>query len=112
MIALIVAQTALSTFVSFAAFGLILFLEPPFRLFTGWAPVSPDKRPVLLALALAIIYVVVLFTPVTASYFGLVTPGGPEGKVMLVTLPLWFLILRTIWRAKLFDRLLTVGDRS
>jgi cation-transporting ATPase E len=24
----------------------------------------------------------------------------------------WFLSLRTIWRAKLFDRLLTVGDRS
>jgi cation-transporting P-type ATPase E len=110
--AAIVAQTALSTFVSFAAFGLIVFLEPPFRFFNGWAPVSPDKRPALLALALAIIYVVVLFTPVTASYFGLVTPGGPEGQVMLVTLPLWFLSLRTIWRAKLFDRLLTVEDSS
>jgi len=112
--AAIVAQTALSTFVSFAAFGLILFLEPPFRLFTGWAPVSPDKRPALLALALAIIYVVVLVIPITANYFGLVTPGpqGPELKVMLITVPLWFLSLRTIWRAKLFDRLLTVGDRS
>ncbi len=112
--ATIVAQTALSTFVSFAAFGLILFLEPPFRFFTGWAPVSPDKRPALLALALAIIYVVVLVTPITANYFGLVTPGvrGPEIRVMLVTVPLWFLSLRTIWRAKLFDRLLTVGDSS
>ena len=112
--ATIVAQTALSTFVSLAAFGLILFLEPPSRFFTGWAPVSPDKRPALLALALAIIYVVVLVTPITANYFGLVTPGlqGPELKVMLVTVPLWFLILRLIWRAKLFDRLLTVGDRS
>jgi cation-transporting P-type ATPase E len=112
--ATIVAQTALSTFVSFAAFGLILFLEPPFRFFAGWAPVSPDKRPALLALALAVIYVVVLVTPLTANYFGLVTPGvqGPEWKVMLVTLPLWFLCLRTIWRAKLFDRLLTVGDNN
>jgi cation-transporting ATPase E len=111
--ATIVAQTALSTFVSFAAFGLILFLEPPFRFFTGWTTVSPDKRPALLALALAIIYVIVLVTPITANYFGLVTPGvrGPELRVMLVTLPLWFLILRTIWRAKLFDRLLTVQDR-
>jgi hypothetical protein len=25
---------------------------------------------------------------------------------------IWFLTLRTIWRAKLFDRLLTVGGRS
>lgn len=56
--ATIVAQTALSTFVSFAAFGLILFLEPPFRLFSAWSPVSPDKRPALLALALAVIYCV------------------------------------------------------
>jgi cation-transporting ATPase E len=112
--ATIVAQTALSTFVSLAAFGLILFLEPPFRFFAGWAPISPDKRPALLALALAIIFAVVLVTPVTANYFGLVTPGiqGPELKIMLVTLPLWFLSLRTIWRAKLFDRLLTVEDRS
>ena len=57
---------------------------------------------------------VVLVLPATASYFGLVTPGpqGPEWKVMLITLPLWFLSLRTIWRLKLFDRLLAVGDRS
>jgi cation-transporting ATPase E len=112
--ATIVAQTALSTFVSFASFGLILFLEPPSRFFAGWAPVSPDRRPALLALALAIIYIVVLIIPATANYFGLVTPGlrGPELRVMLVGLPLWFLILRTIWRAKLFERLLTVGDSS
>jgi cation-transporting ATPase E len=112
--ATIVAQTALSTFIAFASFGLILFLEPPSRLFTGWAPVSPDKRPALLALALAIIYVIVLIVPTTANYFGLVTPGirGPEIRVILITVPLWFLILRTIWRAKLFDRLLTVADSS
>src|SRR6185295_15418326 len=110
--ATIVAQTALSTFVAFAAFGLILFLEPPFRLFTGWAPVSPDKRPALLGLALAIIYVVVLVTPITANYFGLVTPGtrGPELKVMLVTVPLWFLSLWAIWRTKLFDRFLALDS--
>ena len=53
--ATIVAQTALSTFLSFTAFGLILFLEPSSRFFTGWVPVSPDKRPTLLALVLAVI---------------------------------------------------------
>jgi len=57
--ATIVAQPALSTFVSFAAFGLILFLEPPLRFFTSWTSQSPDKRPALLALALAVIYVIV-----------------------------------------------------
>lgn len=31
---------------------------------------------------------------------------------MLVTLPLWFVPLRTIWHAKRVDRLLTFGARS
>lgn len=108
--ATIVAQTALSTFVSLAAFGLILFLEPPSRFFTGWTTQSPDKRPALLALGLALIYLVVLATPVLANYFGLVTPGGPEPKIMLLTLPIWFLSLRAIWRAKLFEPFLAVDE--
>jgi hypothetical protein len=49
------------------------------------------------------------FTPVLANYFGLVTPDGPEGNVMLITLPLWFLSLRTIWWAKLFERFLAIN---
>jgi cation-transporting ATPase E len=110
--ATIVAQTALSTFVSFAAFGLILFLAPPSRFFAGWTTPTADRRPALLALALALIYLVVIATPAIASSFGLVTPGGPEPIAMLISLPLWFFALRTIWRTKLFERLLAVEDES
>jgi cation-transporting ATPase E len=108
--ATIVAQTALSIFVSLAAFGLILFLEPPFRFFTGWTAQSPDKRPALLALGLSLIFIFVIRTPDLANYFGLLTPGGPEFRIILVIMPLWFLILRLIWRAKLFERFLSVED--
>jgi hypothetical protein len=83
-------------------------LEIDESLLTGWTTQSPDWRPALLALGLGLVYIVVLVTPVFANYFGLVTPGGPERQVMLVTLPLWFLSLRTIWRTKLFERFLAV----
>lgn len=107
--ATIVAQTALSIFVSLTAFGLILFLQPPFRWATGWVDaVTEDKRPAWMVLGLVIVFLVVLYVPTTASYFGLVAPGGPELKFFAILLPIWFLTLRTIWRGRYFERLVTV----
>lgn len=108
--ATIVAQTALSTFVSLAAFVLILFLEPPTRFFAGWNDVSPDKRPAYLAVALMLIYIVVLYTSTLANYFGLVTPGGPEKWIIPTLIVVWFFTLRTIWRYKWFERVISVDD--
>lgn len=108
--ATIVAQTALSTFVSLAAFGLILFLEPPTTFFVGWNNVSPDKRPAYLAVALMIVYIIVLYTPLLANYFGLVTPGGPEKLIITGLLVVWFFVLRTIWRRKWFERIISIDD--
>ncbi len=108
--ATIVAQTALSTFVSLAAFVLIVFLEPPIKFFAGWSDVSPDKRPAYLAVALMVVYLVVLYTTTLANYFGLVTPGGPEKLVIPALLVVWFFILRTIWRRKWFERIISVDD--
>ncbi len=110
--ATIVAQSALSSFVSFAAFGLLVFLQPPIRFFAGWAPVSPDKRPTWLALGLAGVMVGILSFDSTAAYFGMVTPGrhGPEWSVYLGAFVVWFLVLRTTWRRRWFERLLGLDD--
>lgn len=108
--ATIVAQTNLSIFVSLTAFLLILFLEPPFRLFTGWTTKSPDRRPALLALGLFVVFLVVILTPALANYFGLLRAGELERDAMLVAVPLWFLALRATWRLKLFERFLSVYD--
>ena len=108
--ATIVTQTNLSIFVSLMAFLLILFLEPPFRVFTGWTTKSTDRRPALLALGLFVVFMVVILTPALANYFGLLRAGGLERDVMLVAVPLWFLSLRIAWRAKLFERFLSVDD--
>jgi cation-transporting ATPase E len=101
-----VAQTVLSMFTAVTAFLLILFLAPPTKLFTGWTGVDRDKRPALLAVGLLATFLVVLLTPVTADYFSLLRPGGPEIPVVTVSAVLWFFTLRTCWRHSVPERLL------
>ena len=50
------AQTALSTFVSYAAFLLILFLKPPTRFFAAWTRPDGDRRPAVLVVVLVVVF--------------------------------------------------------
>lgn len=101
-----VAQTGLSMFTAVAAFLLIVFLEPPFRFFTGWSPVRADKRPAILAAALMVVFVVILLVPQTANYFELVQPGGFVGPLVAGTTVVWFFAMRATWRFNLMRRAL------
>lgn len=103
--ATILAQTGLTTFTSITAFVLILFLEPPWRIFTGWAPLRADKRPALLAAGLFVVLAVILATPPLAQYFYLL-PSVGLGGVLIIVIPPWFLTLRAVWRHDLLERIL------
>ncbi len=105
--ATIVAQSALSMFATFTAFVLILFLAPPIRLFTGWVPsVTPDKRPTIMAIALAIVFVAVLATETLADYFGLISVGPGVYISVAAVLPVWAALLLLNWRYRWFERFL------
>jgi cation-transporting ATPase E len=104
------AQTGLSTFVSLASILLILFLEPPSRLFASWTAPSPDKRPVLLVVVLIAALLTVLFTPALSGYFGLTGPARPIYTAVLPILVLWFLALSAAYRLRLLDRVLGLGN--
>jgi cation-transporting ATPase E len=104
------AQTGLSTFVSLAAFGLILFLEPPARLFATWTAPNPDKRPALLVVALLAAFAVVLFTPALTDYFGLTKLVRPVVLVVFPALVIWFGALSAAYRWQILDRLLAVDQ--
>jgi cation-transporting ATPase E len=108
--ATIEAQTMLSLFVSYTAFVLILFLEPPFRLFTAWRPLSPDRRPALLAVGLFVVFTVVTSIPVLAGQFGLVTVGTIQHIILATGAVLWFITLSLVWRARVFDRLFSMKE--
>ncbi|NMO90703.1 HAD-IC family P-type ATPase [Actinomycetospora sp. TBRC 11914] len=100
------AQSGLSMFVSVASILLILLLEPPARLFTAWAPVSPDRRPTWLAVGLFLALVVVLIVPATRSYFGLTAPDPPVVYAVVPTVVVWFVVVSLALRHRLLERLL------
>ncbi|MGY2084920.1 HAD-IC family P-type ATPase [Blastococcus sp. SYSU DS0539] len=100
------AQTALSTFVSYAAFLLILFLKPPSRLFAAWACPDGDKRPAVLVAALVVAFSGLLFVPWFTDYFGLTEAAGPVFRTVLPALVVWFLVLTAAYRVRVLERAL------
>ncbi|MGY1726786.1 HAD-IC family P-type ATPase [Geodermatophilus sp. SYSU D01062] len=100
------AQTALSTFVSYAAFLLVLFLKPPTRWFAAWTRPDGDRRPALLVLALVVVFSAGLFWPAFTTYFGLTEAADPVFETVLPALVLWFAVLTAAYRFRLLERAL------
>ncbi len=70
--ATLIAQTTLSTFVSIATMLLVLFLHPPLPFFTGWRPLSHDRRPAIMTVVLVIVFIGALSLRPVTDYFGIV----------------------------------------
>jgi cation-transporting ATPase E len=100
------AQTALSTFVSYAAFLLILFLRPPHRFFASWTRPDGDRRPAVLVAALVVAFSAGLFVPAFTGYFGLTDAADPVFRTVLPALVVWFAVLSAMYRARLLERAL------
>jgi cation-transporting ATPase E len=107
----IMAQTALSVFLSLGALILLLFMEPPVALLASWRPVSPDRRPALLAIGLMLLLVVSLYIPAVATYLGFLPPIRPVWRDILVALAVWAPGLWLLWRKRWVERLLAL-DRE
>ena len=104
--ATIIAQTALSSFLTLAAIIFILFLEPPHKFFTGWREVSPDKRPLLLALALSVIFLIALQERTITDYFGMIRLPNPIYVTLVVSIICWVIGMRFLLRSRIFDILI------
>ncbi len=100
------AQTALSTFVSYAAFLLILFLKPPNRFFAAWTRPDGDKRPGVLVAVLVVAFSSLLFVPGFTDYFGLTDAARPVFQTVLPALMIWFALLTAAYRFRVLDRAL------
>ncbi|TFV86813.1 HAD-IC family P-type ATPase [Blastococcus sp. CT_GayMR16] len=104
------AQTALSTFVSYAAFLLILFLKPPTRFFASWTRPDGDRRPTVLVAVLVAVFSAGLFIPAVTDYFGLTTAADPVFRTVLPALVVWFAVLSAAYRSRLLDRALGLAN--
>ncbi len=107
IVATVTAQGSLSIFVSWIACFIILFLEPPSRLFLGWRKeVSPDKRPAFMAAGLFVLFLVIWSVPPIGYYFGILVKPFPITMILMVLAVVWFFLVRAVWRANLFERFL------
>ena len=94
------------SFVSFAAFLLILFLKPPSRYFASWTRPDGDKRPAVLVAVLTVAFSIGLFVPWFTDYFGLSDAAKPVFFTVLPALLIWFTALSAAYRFRLLDRVL------
>jgi cation-transporting ATPase E len=103
------ARTALTTFLVFAGLFLIVFVEPPIEWFAVAEPLTPDRRPTILAALLAVGYVVVLLTPAARDFFSFALPGPREALLATVSAVAWVPLVRLFWKRRLVDRFLGIA---
>jgi cation-transporting ATPase E len=100
----------LTIFSALAGLALVLFVEPPSRWFVGGDRYSGDKRPTLLALGMLIVLILVLSIPQGREFFELLPLEWQDYAAIVGMLLVWMLLLRYVWRARLFERFLDIED--
>ncbi len=108
---LLTAQTVLVTFFSITGILLMLFAEPPLPWFAGGAPFRKRNLWTIAAAAVMILaYYVVLALPFTRAFFQLVPLPPLFHLVSWLTVFLWLFVQRWVWRARLLERFLMLGE--
>lgn len=102
-----VARTALTTATVFCGLLLIPFVEPPTSFWTGGDDLSGDWRPTLLALGMLVAYSVVLAVPGLRGFFELAPLRLVDYLIIAAGVAVWAVLLRLIWRARLFERIVS-----
>jgi cation-transporting P-type ATPase E len=108
--ALLLAQNALIAFLVFSGLLLILLLKPPSRFWTGGAPLSGDLRYSWMALAMLIVYGVLLAVPGLRSIFDLRLLNPLDYLIIALLAFLWALLTRYAWRNRWLERFLEIDQ--
>ncbi len=103
------AQLALTYAMIGMGLILVIFVEPPSEFWAGGDDLAGDWRPTLLALVLFVVFFAGLEIPVLRDFYGLSALHQPLDYVVLAAVTLvWTLVLRFVWRARLFERYLGI----
>jgi cation-transporting ATPase E len=103
-----IARTALITTTVLCGLILIPFVEPPKQAWVGGDAFSGDWRPTLLALTLLALFGVILFLPTFRDAFELMPLRAMDYVLIALAVGLWAVVLRFIWRQRLFERWLAI----
>jgi cation-transporting P-type ATPase E len=105
---LALARSALTTATVFCGLVLILFVEPPVEAWVGGDVLSGDWRPTVLAIGLLLFYGLILGSSTLRNFFELVPLGWLDYVLIVTVVTVWAIVLRWVWRARLFERFLSV----
>jgi cation-transporting ATPase E len=105
-----IARTALTTAGVLSGLVLIAFVEPPTKAFEGGDVLSGDWRPTLLGLGMLVLYGVITAVPPLRSFFELTPLRWLDYLLIGGLVAIWAVLLRFIWRARLFERLLGLSE--
>ncbi len=111
-VAVLTAQTSLTTFLVYSGLLLIIFVEPPIQWFVGGDEFSGDWRPTILAGGLLVGFWMVLIIEPIRNFFELVDLPLPAHIGIIAITLIWMLVLRIIWRANLLERFMGVQVQS
>ncbi len=103
--ALTIARTILTTVTTLGGLVLIIFVEPPTAFWTGGDELSGDWRPTIVAVLLAILYVIIMLVPGLRYTFELAELQLRDWVIIFAVVALWTVVQRFLWRAHVFDRL-------
>lgn len=109
--ALLLAQSALTTYAIFSGLLLVPFVVPPSKFWVGGNELSGDWRPALLALGLLIAFLAVVALPAVGTFFSLVPLALTDYLFIGVVTLTWGLIQRWLWRINLLERFLQLDGR-
>jgi cation-transporting ATPase E len=110
--AIATAQSAVTTVGILSGLLLLVFVEPPLEFLVGGDRLSTDWRPFLLALGLMAVYAAVLIVPSLRAFFSLMPLSGLVDLALGCVVIAWALVLRWIWRARLFERFFELGEED
>ncbi len=102
------AQTVLVSFLVVVGLLAVVFVQPPSKWWAVVSPVSPDRRPALLAGILFLAFVVVNSSLIPRRFFTLARLAPLEVVLVAIGALVWLLVVRTVWRHRLLERFLGV----
>jgi len=103
-----IARTALTTTTVLCGLMLIPFVEPPTAAWVGGDKLSGDRRPIFLASGMLVMYGVIMMVPTLRESFELTSLHGTDLALISGMVVSWAVVLRFIWRRRLFERWLGV----
>ncbi|MEI7553922.1 HAD-IC family P-type ATPase [Candidatus Chlorohelix sp.] len=103
-----VAQSGLVTFTLYCGLLLVIFAQPPLKIFVGGDRLSGDWRPTILAGAILVAYFVIILVDPLRKIFNLQVLPWVDYLMLGGLAVLWAVIMQIIWRYKLLDRFLKV----